>query len=591
MSNEPIESINMTEVLNEIKNFPQYQFSKCKRPDIRVACILDTFSYECFKYECTLKQLLPSTWKNQIQQFKPHFLFVESAWRGENDCWRHQLMNLELKPESPIRLVIDYCRKNNIKTVFWNKEDPSNFVHFIETAKLFDYIFTTDADCVEKYKKAGSTEKVFVLPFAAQPIIHNPVHSTLFNKKNIAFAGTWYVKKYPERRAQMEMMFEASKELGLHIFDRNFGQSIASMKYPDKYIHNIVGGLDYLDMVNAYKLYKVFLNVNSITESPTMFSRRVYELLASGTNVVSTPSKGTAELFSGIVSICETEEEVKQQLHMLLRHEKYRERLALLGIRSVFAKHLYRHRFNEILQKIELSGISEEPLPGVSIITCTNRIHSMDLVFQNYENQVWPNKELIIILNKDDMSLKKWLKKAKKYKNVSVFQISEHENLGKCFNFALDHARYPFVSKFDDDNYYAPHFLTDLMHAFEYTDADIVGKGTYYSYLEGMKLLALRFPNRENQFVNLISGSAMIVKKSVFNNVRFPEDVPRGSDTIFIKDCISKNYKIYSTDKYNYVCMRSSNMEEHTWKIKDTDFLRKCSIVAYTEDYKTHVTI
>ncbi|WP_409291608.1 glycosyltransferase family protein [Peribacillus sp. SCS-37] len=591
MSNKPIESINRAKVLNEINKLPQYRFSKWNRPDIRVACILDTFSYECFKYECTLEQLHRFTWKDQIDQFKPHFLFVESAWKGEKDSWQTQLTNLELKPRAAIRDVIGYCKKNNIKTVFWCKEDPSNFDHFIETAKLFDYIFTTDAQCIEKYKKAGSTDNVFVLPFAAQPMIHNPVHSTSWNKKNIAFAGSWHSQKYPERSKQMEMLFKAAKEMGLDIFDRHFEQSLKSIKYPDKYSPYIVGGLDYPDMVKAYKLYKVFLNVNSITDSPTMFSRRVFELLACGTNVVSTYSKGIADLFSGIVPICQTEEEVEQQLQMLLKHDQYRERLSLLGIRSVFSNHLYRHRFSEILRKIGLSGINEEPMRGVSIITCTNRSHSMDLVFQNYENQVWPNKELIIILNKDDMNLKEWRNKAKMYENVSVFRQSEHYNLGKCLNFAVDNARYPFVSKFDDDDYYAPNFLTDLMHAFEYTDADIVGKGTYYSYLEGMKVLALRSPKPENQFVNFISGATMIVKKSIFNSVRFSEDVKRGSDTIFLKDCISKNYKIYSSDKYNYVCLRSSNVEEHTWKIKDMDFLRKCSIVAYTEDYKTQVTI
>ncbi len=72
-------------VRHKIGGFPEYRFFKCNRPDVRVACILDTFSCECFKYECVLEQLRSQTWKEQMENFKPHFLFVESAWRGVAD--------------------------------------------------------------------------------------------------------------------------------------------------------------------------------------------------------------------------------------------------------------------------------------------------------------------------------------------------------------------------------------------------------------------------------------------------------------------------------------------------------------------------
>ena len=36
--------------------------------------------------------------------------------------------------------------------MFWNKEDPPNFEHFVQTAKLFDFIFTTDESCVPRYQ-------------------------------------------------------------------------------------------------------------------------------------------------------------------------------------------------------------------------------------------------------------------------------------------------------------------------------------------------------------------------------------------------------------------------------------------------------
>lgn len=43
----------------------------------------------------------------------------------------------------------------------------------------------------------------------------------------------------------------------------------------------------------------------------------------------------------------------------------------------------------------------------VSVITCTIREEYIENVFKNYEQQLWKDKELIIILNKDTMNLSK----------------------------------------------------------------------------------------------------------------------------------------------------------------------------------------
>ena len=43
-------------------------------------------------------------------------------------------------------------------------------------------------------------------------------------------------------------------------------------------------------MLAAYTSYKVFLNVNSVTHSPTMCARRLFELSAAQTAVVTAPA-------------------------------------------------------------------------------------------------------------------------------------------------------------------------------------------------------------------------------------------------------------------------------------------------------------
>ena len=64
-------------------------------------------------------------------------------------------------------------------------------------------------------------------------------------------------------------------------------------------------------MVEAYKNYDIFLNVNSVQNSKFMFARRVFELLASRTMVISGPSLGVSEFFEGIVPITESKKKLR----------------------------------------------------------------------------------------------------------------------------------------------------------------------------------------------------------------------------------------------------------------------------------------
>ncbi|UHA59780.1 glycosyltransferase [Metabacillus litoralis] len=123
----------------------------------------------------------------------------------------------------------------------------------------------------------------------------------------------------------------------------------------------------------------------------------------------------------------------------------------------------------------------------VSIITCTIRDQFMENVFRNYKQQQWDEKELIIILNKDELNLSKWQKEAENYQNVRVFQLHEGATLGDCLNFGILKANYDYIAKFDDDDCYGPNYLLNSMKAFENDDVFIIGKSSYYVYFTNKK--------------------------------------------------------------------------------------------------------
>ena len=224
---------------------------------------------------------------------------------------------------------------------------------------------------------------------------------------------------------------------------------------------------------------------------------------------------------------------------------------------------------------------------GISIVTCTKRENYIDNVFNNYTTQVWPKKELIIVLNNDRLDLSYYRKRARRYKNVSVYQLPQKTSLGKCLNFAASKAQFGYISKFDDDDYYAPHYVNEMMRAFARTKADVVGKLTIFLYLQHRKTLLLLFPNKENRFVNRVGGGTITFRKKVFRVVKFP-DVTIGEDVGFQRLCRAKGFQIYSTSRYNFTGIRRKNSAGHTWRVSDDALIRFNKFIAKTENYRAY---
>src|SRR6185369_7697889 len=182
---------------------------------------------------------------------------------------------------------------------------------------------------------------------------------------NVCFAGAYYGLSHDERRKDMDIVLKPALDYGLHIFDRQHGivgPSADQYRFPEIYQSAIKGHLSYDHLVKAYKRYKVFLNVNSVKTSPTMFSRRIFELLACGTPVISAYARGIENLLgSDIVAFSGSEEETKKHLDRLLGNDSEWARASARGIRAVFDRHTYAERWQTLCQKVDPGLASTTP--------------------------------------------------------------------------------------------------------------------------------------------------------------------------------------------------------------------------------------
>ncbi len=559
------------------------------RSEIRAAVILDPFSALALRYEWDQLEVRPGEWRQQMTEPRlPDLLFVESAWRGNGGLWRLAMTGAGATRDE-LRELVEWAREHGVPTVFWNKEDPPNYDRFIETAKWFDHVLTVDADRLPDYTRDLGHDRVGLLPFAAQPRLHNPVLRDHGRQHEVAFAGTYFAEKHSERRSQVESVIRPALGHGLHVYSR-MALEDKRYQFPPEFRSSIVGSLPYERMLAAYTSYKVFLNVNSVTASPTMCARRLFELSAAQTPIISGPAASIAPFFGDTITVSETAEETERALTVLLRHAEYRDRLALRAHRRVFDEHLYRHRVAEVLSRIG------HPVPAidqsVSAVVPTMRPERLDHVLDFIAAQSHEDLELVLVTHGFEHDAADVTRRAEERgMRAPVLRRADASlTLGACMNLGVEAASGRYIAKMDDDNVYAEHYLRDLVRAFEYTEAVVVGKWAHYAHLTASGATLLRFPDAEHRYVKLVQGGTLVLPRDVARSEKF-EDLPRRVDTTFLDKVRAAGGKVYAADRFNFVSVRSASPDGHTWPITDMDLLARRATLAFYGDATTHVTV
>lgn len=550
--------------------------------DFTVGTILDEFSAESFGYEWDIVPLKRKGWASQLDSVD--FVFIESAWNGNGGDWKFKLTG-SAGPSPEVTDLLAECRNRGVPTVFWNKEDPPHFDDFLPLAKMFDVVYTSDVRLVSEYRKHLGHDRVASLAFAAQPAIHSPVRPTRnFAARDIAFAGMYFTHKFPERRSQMDLLLGAADNVsprmqhGLEIFSRFLGDD-ERYQFPGKLADRVVGSLPYRNLLTAYKNYKVFLNVNSVVDSPSMCARRIFEITAAGTPVVTTPSEATQTFFPvSELPQPETRIEAELTLRAFVRSKELRDRTVHLAQRRIWNEHTYTHRAMSIMDSIGLEY--NNPIPrSVSAVVSTNRPEQLINVLQTHTNQRLTNRELIIVQH-GFASSPDLLHRAADLgiENITLVEAPASDSLGKCLNRGIDAASGDVIAKMDDDDLYGEYYLTDQLAALRYSNADLVGKQAHYLHLRHRGIVICRFPEREHRYTDIVMGPTLVGPRQLFLEHPF-EERTHGEDTELQHRLGSEGARIYSADRFNFVQIRGDHA--HTWSVADDELLANGDVVSF----------
>lgn len=553
-----------------IKAFPRRDCVNLSLGEIRVACVMDEFTFASYKDTCTLRQLSIDQWKSELEQIQPDLLFIESAWRGKDDAWNRKIS----QPSSELLGVLEWCKQRNIPTMFWNKEDPVHFGTFLNTAKRFDYVFTTDLNCIGKYKRELGHDRVYLLPFACNPVDHNPIEKFQRNPK-ACFAGSYYVR-YPERIHDFDTLLETFMEhSGVDIYDRNFGKEDINYAFPDKYKSLILGNLKYKDIDLAYKGYEYGINLNSIKYSPSMFARRIFELLASRTLVISNYSQGVRLFFGDLVVSTDAKSEVAEKLEKYASDPDYCEQIKQEGLRKVMLEHTYENRFSYICEKV-LGRSQTDYLPFVHVLVIAKSQADIELAIENFNRQDYRRKKLHIFGAAPSLKLHD-------PSTPDVRLVLGDEMISEWVK--LD--QNDFAAFFDTVNYYGAHYLLDLALATKYTTASIITKAVVGSNQQG--------EGRESQGAEYVFcdhcyvDASLVSAKYLPNLLRVMANVPHGTREL---QAINGS-TIFKIDRANISAVRTSDKSRHQYidqGIRMLDLLSQAESTPKSKELDTNIT-
>ncbi|MCR4524891.1 glycosyltransferase [Kocuria rhizophila] len=535
---------------------------------VKVAVVADEFTAKAFAYEWNTFEPTPDNWRQQVDEELPDVLFVESAWEANGGAWRYHLVGPSA-PRPAITELVAHCQEKGIPTVFWNKEDPPHFEDFLPTAALFDHVYTTDENLVPEYRQRLGHDRIRVLPFAAQPKLHNPGRvGRVQRDRSVVFGGMYFRDKYPERREQLDVLLPAAARLDLDIYSRQDGED-PKYRFPEQYAPLVRGNLPYSQMITAYHAYKVVLNVNSVVDSQTMCARRIFEATACGAAVVTVGTPAIHTYFpGGMLTEVTDENDAYFKMRSLVRSPEYRDRKVHVAQRHVLENHTYRHRARAVMRDLGLSV--EEPPRTHSFFVSTNRPKNLPLIFANVGRQNVTEKQLVLLTHGFGAEQRELEELANSHgiQHLVLLQADRTDSLGRNLNRLTAACDGDVLFRMDDDDYYGPNYARDLATALEFTGAALAGKAATYIYFEETNDTVLTYETHENRFTDFVRGATFCGPRSTFSKYQFPE-LENSEDSAFLTQVLDDGARIYSADRFNFVVERRAHKASHTWRVAD----------------------
>lgn len=221
-------------------------------------------------------------------------------------------------------------------------------------------------------------------------------------------------------------------------------------------------------------------------------------------------------------------------------------------------------------------GSAVRSTPAVSVLLPSNRRDDVVEAARQVASQQGVDVQLVVGLHGAHMSAELEDELEQIFPgDLVVEHLDDAMNLGEVLNVLTERADRPLVAKWDDDDWYAPDHLADLVLAREYSGAPLVAKAAEFIYLEAMDLTIRRFATGAESMSTTVAGGTLLLSTADLRRIRWLE-VPRQVDRRLIEAMADRGLPCYRTHGFGYLLRRRGHeLGGHTWQASDRYFLRQ----------------
>ncbi|WP_341926770.1 glycosyltransferase [Nocardioides psychrotolerans] len=215
-------------------------------------------------------------------------------------------------------------------------------------------------------------------------------------------------------------------------------------------------------------------------------------------------------------------------------------------------------------------GVRVALQPAVSVVLATRRADMLDFALRQVAKQRGV-EALELVLAPHGFAVDEGRVRAALPAAVALTVVARPEEtpFGDVLAAAASAASGDVALKMDDDDWYAPDVVADLLRARDYSGAEMVGMPAEMHYVAERDLTVKRGHPSEG-YARFVAGGTMMVDRGLLREVGSFRSVRKYVDAQLIAAVTAAGAAIYRTHGLGYVLRR--NASGHTWEV-DLDYL------------------
>jgi hypothetical protein len=230
-------------------------------------------------------------------------------------------------------------------------------------------------------------------------------------------------------------------------------------------------------------------------------------------------------------------------------------------------------------RSLALRNFTAQPLiygwPSVSILLVTHRTDFLHRIVEMLSQQTYPNLELVLLTHGYELDdhIASHLRELR-FPTIHQ-QIPDKLNLGEALIAASSLASGELITKIDDDDYYSPEHVWDLVTARMYSGAQVTGKALDHIYLASTDKTVFRPAYAAEKYADFVAGGTILISQGDLKSVGGWRPVPKSVDRALLDRVTIHGGLIYRTHGRGYIYVRHGSQRLNTSAVADSHFETK----------------